>query len=70
MDNQLKLHAPWEEVKEKIKEVNGELTDDDLDYEPGQEQALLERLSKKMNRKVEDVKAWIESISFTDGIAS
>ena len=66
----LKLASPWEEVKEKLKEVNSELTDEDLEYEPGQEEELLQRLSKKMNKDAAAVKAWIESVSFTDGIAS
>ena len=70
MDTSLKLEAPWEEVKEKLKEVNGELSDADLEYEPGKEQALLERLAKKMNRDTEAMKAWIESVSFTSGGAS
>ena len=70
MDTQLKLEAPWEEVKEKLKEVNNSLTDEDLVYEPGQENELLERLAKKMNKDVASVKGWIESVSFTKGIAS
>ncbi len=70
MNTSLTLNAPWEEVKEKLKEVNGELTDEDLVYEPGQETALLERLAKKMDRDVDAVKAWIESVAFTSGIAS
>ncbi len=67
---ELKLEAPWEEVKERLKEVHVELTDEDLEYEPGQEQELLERLAKKMNKDVAAVKAWVESVSFTKGIAS
>ena len=70
MDTQLKLTGPWEEVKEKLKEVHNELTDEDLDYQPGKETELLERLAKKMNKDVPAVKAWVESVSFTDGIAS
>ena len=70
MDTSLKLEAPWEEVKEKLKEVNGSLTDEDLVYEPGQEKELLERLAKKMNRSVDEIKAWVESVSFNSGIAS
>jgi hypothetical protein len=66
----LKLAASWDEVKERIKEGNAELTDADLVYEPGQEKELLERLSKKMHKDVGAVKAWIESVSFTNGIAS
>jgi len=70
MDTQLKLETPWEEVKENLKEINGDLTDEDLVYEPGQETALLERLAKKMKRDVPAIKAWIESVSFNKGIAS
>ena len=65
----LNLCAPWEEVKEKIKEINIELTDEDLEYEEGNADILLERLAIKLNRNKEQVKAFIESISFTDGIA-
>jgi hypothetical protein len=68
--NTLKLSAPWPEVKERIKEANAELTDEDLNYTPGNEDALLSHLSAKMNRSTEEVKAWIESISANKGKAS
>jgi len=70
MADTLKLEAPWEQVKEKLKEVNIELSDEDLDYTPGQEAALLERLAKKMNRSTEEIKGWIESVSANKGKAS
>jgi len=70
MDNQLKLEAPWTEVKELIKEVIPELTDKDLEYEEGKENELLQRISDKTNRSVEHVKAWVESISSNSGKAS
>jgi uncharacterized protein YjbJ (UPF0337 family) len=66
----LKLETPWPEVKEKIKEVNYDLTDADLVYEPGKEDELLSRLSKKMHKSEEEVKGWIESISHTKNRAS
>lgn len=66
----LKLLDPWEEVKEKIKERNLELTDEDLVYEPGKEEQLLQRLATKMHRSPEAVKAYIESISYNKDIAS
>ena len=69
-DYQLKLEAPWNEVKERIKEVHAGLTDADLAYVPGQEKELLERLAEKLNRDIDYVKNWIESVSFTKGIAS
>lgn len=70
MDTTLKLEAPWEEVKEKLKEIDSELTDEDLVYKPGDEIALLERLAKKMDRDVSFIKDWIESVSFNKGKAS
>lgn len=70
MDNAtFKLETPWEEVKEKIKERNIDLSDDDLRYEPGQENELLERLARKMNRSVEEVRDYIESVSHNRNIA-
>jgi hypothetical protein len=63
MDTHLKLEAPWEKVKEMLKEVNYDLTDEDLDYKPGQEQSFLEKLGKKMNRTPDEVRVWIESVS-------
>ena len=66
----LKLEAPWEEVREMLKEINYDLTDDDLDYEPEQPWSLLERLGKKMNRTPEEIRTWIESVSHNNGIAS
>jgi hypothetical protein len=70
MGTQLKLEAPWEEVKEKLKEVNLDLTDEDLVYQPGREQEMLNRLSKKLHRSPDEVKGWIESVSFNKGKAS
>lgn len=69
-NNKLTLHTSWEEVKEKIKERVIGLTDEDLDYKPGQEDALLERLAAKMNRSKEEVKRFIESISYNQDMAS
>ena len=69
-NNKLALHTSWEEVKEKIKERNIGITDEDLDYEPGQEDALLERLAAKMERSKEYVKGFIESISYNEDLAS
>lgn len=68
--HKLILHTPWEEVKEKIKERNIGLTDEDLDYSPGREEELLERLAVKMNRTKEEVKRFVESISFNQDMAS
>ena len=70
MKNTLQLNRPWEEVQEKLKEVNPSLTNEDLQYNPQNPDELLERLSQKMHRNKEDIKGWIESIAFTKNIAS
>jgi len=59
----LQLAEPWPQVKELLKEVNGDLTDEDLDYVPGKEELLLERVAKKIGRDKAHVKAWIESVA-------
>ena len=69
MDYRLKLEAPWSEVKGMLQEINMDLTDEDLSYERGHEKELLERLSRKMNKNVEEVKGWIESVSHNRGLA-
>ncbi|MBL7734500.1 MAG: general stress protein CsbD [Chitinophagaceae bacterium] len=70
MDKVLQLQAPWEQVREKLKEINIELTDEDLHYEPGKEKELLNRLQKKMHKSHEEIKGLIESVSANKGKAS
>ena len=70
MASQFKLQQPWEVVKEDLKENNIYLTDEDLDYQPGQEEQLLERLGKKMKLSKERIIELIESISANQGRAS
>jgi hypothetical protein len=66
---QLKLEAPWDEVKDMIQEINVDLTDEDLRYEKGKEKELLERTSHKLGKNIEDTKGWIESVSHNRGLA-
>jgi len=65
----LKLQAPWDEVKERMKENDPRLTDADLAYEPGHEEELLLRLEKIMSKTRPEVIAYIESISANEDLA-
>ena len=65
----LKLQAPWEKVKERMKENDISLTDKDLEYIPGKEEELIQRLEKIMNRSRDQVVAYIESISSNEDLA-
>ena len=68
-DYELKLEAPWSEVKEMLQEINGNLTDEDLEYEKGREKELLDHLAQKMHKSIYEVKGWIESVSHNRGLA-
>jgi hypothetical protein len=59
----------WEHVKEKIKEISPEITDSDLQLEPGRENELLDGLVLKLHKTKEQIKDWLESISFNTSIA-
>ena len=63
------LKSSWEDVKEKMKENDHTLTDDDLEYKPGNEEELINRLEKIMGKSREQVIAYIESISSNNGLA-
>ena len=65
----LKIECSWNEVKEMLQEIELSLTDEDLVYEQGKEKELLERISRKLNKSVPEVKAWIESVSHNKGVA-
>lgn len=67
---QLKLEAPWPEVREKLKEVNPDLTDEDLQWDGEDASELLNHLAKKMQRSAVEIKGWIESVSFNKVKAS
>jgi uncharacterized protein YjbJ (UPF0337 family) len=58
----LKLNGTWNEIKGKIKQEYGDLTDDDLTYTEGQDEELLGKLQKKTGKAKEDIKSWIESL--------
>ena len=65
----LRLATPWDEVKEKLKETNINLTDEDLAYQPGNEDELFERLQRKINKPKEEIRQLIESVSANSGKA-
>lgn len=65
----IKLEAPWEVVRERMKESNINLTDADLVYEPGKEDELLSRLEKILNKSRPEIIAYIESISSNKDLA-
>jgi hypothetical protein len=69
MDNRLNLRSPWHVVKERLKENDVNLSDEDLEYEPGQEEQLFLRLQNKMNKNSTQIREYIESVSANESKA-
>jgi hypothetical protein len=67
--NRIQITSPWEKVRERMKENDIHLTDEDLEYIPGKEEELIQRLEKIMNRSRAQVVAYIESISSNEDLA-
>jgi uncharacterized protein YjbJ (UPF0337 family) len=58
----LQLKGSWNEVKGKLKQKYGQLTDDDLAFAEGKEDELLGRLQKRLGRTKDELRAEIEDI--------
>ena len=60
----LQIRGSWNEVKGKLKQKYGQLTDDDLDlaFAEGKEDELLGRLQKRLGRTKDELRAEIEDI--------
>ncbi len=58
--NKLQIKGSWNEIKGKLKQQYGNLTDDDLVFAEGKEDELLGRLQKKLGKSKDDVQQMIE----------
>jgi uncharacterized protein YjbJ (UPF0337 family) len=58
----LQMKGNWNEIKGKLKQKYGQLTDDDLAFAEGKEDELLGRLQKKLGRTKDELRAEIENM--------
>lgn len=58
----LQMKGSWNEVKGKLKQKYGQLTDDDLTFAEGKEDELLGRLQKRIGRTKDELRAEIEDM--------
>ena len=58
----LQLKGNWNEIKGKLKQKYGQLTDDDLMFADGKEDELLGRLQKRLGRTKDELRAEIEGM--------
>lgn len=62
MTTKLNLRGNWNEVKGKLKQKYGQLTDDDLTFASGKEDEWLGKLQQKLGLKKEDLRSEIEKL--------
>ena len=58
----LELKGNWNEVKGKLKQKYGQLTDDDPSFAAGKEDELPGRLQKKLGKSKEDLRTELETL--------
>lgn len=57
-----KLKGNWNQLKGKVKQKYGSLTDDDLTYSEGHVDELIGRIQEKTGETKEDIKDFIDSL--------
>jgi uncharacterized protein YjbJ (UPF0337 family) len=60
--NKLQIKGSWNELKGKLKQQYGNLTDNDLVFSEGKEDELLGRLQKKLGKSKDEVREIIEKL--------
>jgi uncharacterized protein YjbJ (UPF0337 family) len=60
--NKLQIKGSWNELKGKLKQQYGNLTDDDLVFSEGKEDELLGRLQKRLGKSKDEVRQLIEKL--------
>jgi uncharacterized protein YjbJ (UPF0337 family) len=58
----LQVKGNWNEVKGKLKQKYGQLTDQDLMFAEGKEDELLGRLQKRLGKSQDDLRSELEKL--------
>ncbi len=60
--DKLEIKGGWNELKGKIKQAYGDLTDDDLVSEEGKDDEMLGKLQQKTGKSRQDLVTWINNL--------
>jgi uncharacterized protein YjbJ (UPF0337 family) len=60
--DKLQIKGGWNEMKGKIKQAYGDLTDDDLVREEGKDDEMLGKLQQKTGKSRDELVKWINSL--------
>lgn len=58
----LKIKGTWNELKGKIKQAYGDITDDDLIHEEGKDDETLGKLQQKTGKTRDELVKWLNSL--------
>ncbi|WP_295653669.1 CsbD family protein [uncultured Mucilaginibacter sp.] len=58
----LQIKGKWNEIKGKVKQAYGNLTDDDLTHDEGKEDELLGKLQQKTGKGRDELVKWLNSL--------
>ena len=59
MENSKSFEENWPQYRDRLKKEHPELTDEDLKYEPGDEEEVLKRLQAKLNKTKHEIRNWL-----------
>ena len=60
--DKLEVKGTWNEAKGKLKQKYGQLTDDDLKYEEGQEDEMYGRLQQKLGKSRDEIRKELKDL--------
>ena len=60
--DKLEIKGGWNDLKGKIKQAYGDLTDDDLAWQEGKDDETLGRLQQKTGKTRDELVKWINSL--------
>jgi uncharacterized protein YjbJ (UPF0337 family) len=60
--NKLRFKGTWNEIKGKLRQKYGELTDDDLAYSEGQDEELVGKIQKRIGKTHDEVRKMLEAL--------
>ena len=60
--DKLEIKGNWNELKGKLKQAYGDLTDDDLAYSEGQDEELVGRIQRRLGKSRDEIRKMIRDL--------
>ena len=61
MDN-LEIRGKWNELKGRVKQEHGDLTDDDMKWEEGKDDEFFGRMQQKLGKTRDEFVHWLRNL--------